>query len=132
LDGTGAADRPCRAVKGRKETVSGRVDFPAPKTFQFTAYEAVMMFEELLPLAISKFDSTLRRADYIREQYRGEHPIKLRTVTDACKKLLDLIENSIRITGPRKVILAGEFNVFRTLDMLGHVASTAHSGDPVT
>ena len=74
-DSTCTADRACRTVKCREETVARCVDFSAPKVVQFLPDEAVMALEEVAPLPVSQFHRSLRGPDNIRKQHRGEHPV---------------------------------------------------------
>ena len=97
-DGTRAADSSRRSVKGSKEGVTSRVDFPTPKAMQFPPDKAVMALKEVAPLTISQFDGSLSCTDNIREQYRDKHPVGFRALSGTREELLDLIENGVHIT----------------------------------
>src|SRR5690349_19873179 len=71
----GAADRSLRAVEHREEPVTRRADFAASKPGELRPYDGVVRIEQGVPVTVAHLGGTLRRADNVSEQHRGEHPI---------------------------------------------------------
>jgi hypothetical protein len=83
----------------------------------------VVPFEEVPPAAIAEARGLLRRADDVREQHGGEHPVGLGAVPHAREELLDLVEDRVGVLPPGHVVLARQLDVPRPRDPPGHVAA---------
>src|SRR5262245_55159906 len=110
-DGRRRPDRARGTVECGKKTISCRIDLAPTRTTEVRANEGVMSLEQVAPLAVAKLDGLSRRVGDVREQDRRENAIGFWSMTRAGEKLLDLTDEAVDITGPRRMIVARQFDV---------------------
>ena len=75
--GRGGEDRPRRAVEGREEPVTRRVELPSLEPRELSTNDRVMLLQELAPSRVSEARRQLRRTHDVGEQDRGKHALRL-------------------------------------------------------
>src|SRR5207247_6552789 len=102
-DCAGASDRPCRAVEGGEEAITGGVHLPAAEARELAPDNRVVVPEQLTPGAIAKRDSTFTRADNVREQDRREDALRFGllpspALPDPGQESLDLFDDCLAVS----------------------------------
>ena len=120
-DRLGAAHGASRPVERREELVACGVDLVAPEPPEERTHHAVMALHERAPARIAHLGCLRRRAHDVSEQHRGEHPVQIRFLpTYGLGESLDLVEQLILPADEEEVILAGERDEARAIDLVRH------------
>ena len=82
----------------------------------------MVCLEQVAPSHVAQLGCSLGGPDDVREQHCGQHSVVLGVPADAGQELLDLADDSVRVTDPRQVVLAGHLNEARAGDVFGEVA----------
>src|SRR5512133_3067365 len=125
-----ATDCSRRPVEGGEETVAGRVDLDAPKALEIATHDLVVLLEQIAPAAIAKLTCSIRRADDVGEQDRGEHSIRGDGLSDARQEFLDLVQDVVAVD-EGKVVLSRELHVTRAFDVAREPARVLDGADLV-
>src|SRR5437764_2084330 len=68
-------DRSSRAVEGREEGVTDRLDLPASEPLELTADGVVVRVQQLPPLAVTDFRCSIGRTHDVSEEQSREHSV---------------------------------------------------------
>jgi len=112
-DGLRSPNRPRGSIERGEETVAGSVDFTTMKEFELLSNHRVVLFEERAPLVITEFNGFAGRVYYVCEHHRGKHSIRFRSAPHTREKFFDLVDERVGVARPRRVIVAGYFDVSR-------------------
>ena len=99
-DGRSAMNRSSGPIERRQDPVADGLDFVAAEPLYLASCDPVMLIEEVVPTRVAEFRRQSGRADDIREQDRGEHPVRLRSWTDTGYEILDLRGQPLGIDDP--------------------------------
>src|SRR5207253_6803113 len=116
-DGLRAPDGPSRPVEGGEEPIAGGVDLPPSEPFDQGTNSLVMGIEQFSPAAIPQRGRLLRRANDVSEQNGRKHPVEFWSRADAGEKLLDLVDQGVRIAHEWSVVRARQLDIFRAGDL---------------
>jgi hypothetical protein len=130
-DRTGTVDCPARTREGSEESVPGALDLLAGEAVELSPDQEVVTVEQLQPAAVAQFGSLPCGVDDVGKQHGGQNPIRLSRVADPSEELFDLFDDRVLITERVGVIDTRELYQLRSGNVLGHIASPFHPGDPV-
>ena len=118
-DRSGAAHRAGRSVERREEPVARRVDLMTAEPREKRPHLRVVLLDDLLPQPISLCRRALRRADHVREQHGGEHPIEDRALlVDRVGEALDRPGDLDDVTEVGIVLVARDPDEVRAGDLV--------------
>lgn len=100
-------NRACGPVEDRKKAITGGADLAATVTCKFATDEGVMIVQQVPPAAVAQASGLLSGSDYVGEHYGGQHTVGFRPSSNTGQKLLDLVNNGVRVAAPWDVIGAG-------------------------
>ena len=127
-----AADRPGRAVEGRKRSVARPIDLPPSKVLKLVANDVVMAPDERPPFGIADLCSPSCRVDDVRKQHRREDPVRGGERFTCCPKgstvVLEILGRAGQVVG---LEASPERRRAEDLGPLGHGQHVVVGGVPV-
>ena len=90
-----------------------------------------MRFEKIAPASVTELCCPRRRPDDVREEHGRENAIGLPQRADAREELLDLLQDLVRVSDERKVVLARKLDEPRSTDPLREIARALDGKRPV-
>src|SRR5437763_1724697 len=127
----GAADRARRAIEGGQEPVAECLYLAAPVPFELTAHEGVVATEQVPPAAVTERGGLAGGVHDVREHHCREHAIDDLCRAGPGEELLYIAEDRVGITVEPEMVLAGQLDVLRTLDLRRKIASGVDVHDHV-
>src|SRR3990172_7761383 len=98
------------AVECGKEAVARRTELPALEAFELPADQIMMLVEDVSPSAVPHLGSHTRRAHDVGEYQCCYHTVGIRTAACPRQKLLDLVDQCIRVSDEDEMVSAAKLN----------------------
>lgn len=114
-------NRAGRRVKGSEKSVPGGLHLTAPVAPKSDTNHCVVVIGELGQFAMSHSGRLLRRGNNVGEQDRGRDNVALGRLVRACQELLDLVYEGVNVADEERVVIAGQFDILGTGDVLGQI-----------
>jgi hypothetical protein len=121
-DGSAAPHGTRGTIECGEESVSGGVNLGSPVARQESADQSVMWLDEFTPCTITQSGYSLGRADQIGEEDGCENSFQLGFFLERGEELLKLSQHAFAISRERCVLLAGQFDDARVLQLLSDVS----------
>src|ERR1700736_4745085 len=128
-DSQGTFDSSAGTVERGHDTIPHGLHHPTPKAFDLGAHALVVAVEQVPPPLVTKLCGTVGRTHDVGEQHRGENPLSAGTATDACQKLLNLVEHRSRISDPVERVGPRHLDVHGFWNVIGEVATMLHANE---
>src|SRR5437879_5540495 len=119
--GITAADRASRSVERGQAPVTDLLHFAAAEPGELSPQDVNLRLEELAPAPVAQLRCFLRRTYDVGEHDRREDPVDGGPAPNPGKELLDLVEHRVGVAREQRMVVSGQLDVARPVDVSGDV-----------
>ena len=118
-----AVDAPSGSVEGGENAVPGALHRLTTVAIYLAADESVVLIEQISPAPVAERRRPLGRTHDVGEQNRGKHTVELAHRALAGEKLLNLVNDLVRVADPGPVVISRQLDEACARDLRGRASA---------
>jgi hypothetical protein len=124
-NGLRTANTPSRAVEGGKKAVAQSLDLAAAVARELLSHNPIVLADHLDPTPIAEIRCSLGGIHDVGKHQCHQNPVQLRHRSRSGEKFLDLVDNSVNVPDPRRMIDPWHFHIPSVRNLAGHISPRA-------